>query len=58
MRRHGIAWHEKHRGQLFCNDSAEDVIAMLRAECDAAGVRWQTGCAVEEVRREGDDFCC
>ena len=56
MRRHGIAWHEKHRGQLFCNDSAEDVIAMLRAECDAAGVRWQTGCAVEEVRREGDDF--
>ncbi|MGN5479881.1 FAD-dependent oxidoreductase [Cupriavidus basilensis] len=32
MRRHGIDWHEKHRGQLFCNDSAEDVIAMLRAE--------------------------
>ncbi len=56
MRRHGIAWHEKHRGQLFCNDSAEDVIAMLRAECDAGEVRWQTGCSVEEVRREGDDF--
>lgn len=56
MRRHGVAWHEKHRGQLFCNDSAEDVIAMLRAECDAGGVRWQTGCAVQEVRREGDDF--
>ncbi|TDF67111.1 NAD(P)/FAD-dependent oxidoreductase [Cupriavidus sp. L7L] len=56
MRRHGIAWHEKHRGQLFCNDSAEDVIAMLRAECDTGRVRWQTGCAVAEVRREGDDF--
>ncbi|WP_265921438.1 BaiN/RdsA family NAD(P)/FAD-dependent oxidoreductase [Cupriavidus nantongensis] len=56
MRRHGIAWHEKHRGQLFCNDSAEDVIAMLRAECDAGQVRWQTGCAVAEIRREGDDF--
>ncbi|MDQ0141744.1 NAD(P)/FAD-dependent oxidoreductase [Cupriavidus necator] len=56
MRRHGIDWHEKHRGQLFCNDSAEDVIAMLRAECDAGHVRWQTGCAVTEVRREGDDF--
>jgi predicted Rossmann fold flavoprotein len=56
MRRYGIDWHEKHRGQLFCNDSAEDVIAMLRAECDAGQVRWQTGCAVAEVRREGDDF--
>ncbi|WP_434033517.1 NAD(P)/FAD-dependent oxidoreductase [Cupriavidus sp. a3] len=56
MRRHGIAWHEKHRGQLFCNDSAEDVIAMLRAECDTGRVRWQTACAVAEVRREGDDF--
>ncbi|SOY48029.1 NAD(P)/FAD-dependent oxidoreductase [Cupriavidus taiwanensis] len=56
MRRYGIDWHEKHRGQLFCNDSAEDVIAMLRAECDAGQVRWQTGCTVAEVRREGDDF--
>ncbi|MCY1221269.1 hypothetical protein D9M72_333170 [compost metagenome] len=56
MRRHGIAWHEKHRGQLFCNDSAEEVIAMLRAECDTGRVRWQTGCSVAEVRREGDDF--
>ncbi|SPA37921.1 putative oxidoreductase with FAD/NAD(P)-binding domain; putative exported protein [Cupriavidus taiwanensis] len=56
MRRHGIDWHEKHRGQLFCNDSAEDVIAMLRAECDTGQVRWQTGCAVAEIRREGDDF--
>ncbi|WP_354684004.1 NAD(P)/FAD-dependent oxidoreductase [Cupriavidus necator] len=56
MRRYGIAWHEKHRGQLFCNDSAEDVIGMLRAECDTGHVRWQTGCTVTEVRREGDDF--
>lgn len=56
MRRHDIGWHEKHRGQLFCNDSAEDVIAMLRAECDGGHVSWRTGCTVEEVRREGDDF--
>lgn len=56
MRRYGIDWHEKHRGQLFCNDSAEDVIAMLRAECDTGHVRWQTGCSVAEIRREGDDF--
>lgn len=56
MRRYRIDWHEKHRGQLFCNDSAEDVIAMLRAECDAGHVRWQTGCSIAEVRREGDDY--
>ncbi|WP_439668106.1 putative flavoprotein YhiN [Cupriavidus necator] len=56
MRHYGIDWHEKHRGQLFCNDSAEDVIAMLRAECDTGHVRWHTGCSVAEVRREGDDF--
>jgi len=56
MRRYRIDWHEKHRGQLFCNDSAEDVIAMLRAECEAGHVHWQTGCSVAEVRREGDDF--
>ncbi|KWR78608.1 NAD(P)/FAD-dependent oxidoreductase [Cupriavidus sp. IDO] len=56
MRRYEIDWHEKHRGQLFCNDSAEDVIAMLRAECDTGHVHWQTGCSVAEVRREGEDF--
>ena len=31
LRRHGIAFHEKHKGQLFCDDSAEHIIAMLRA---------------------------
>ncbi|MGO4325508.1 NAD(P)/FAD-dependent oxidoreductase [Cupriavidus sp. 2TAF22] len=56
MRRHEIDWHEKHRGQLFCNDSAEQVIDMLGAECGAGDVAWRTGCSVEEVRREGDDF--
>ena len=29
VQRHRIAWHEKHKGQLFCDDSAEDIIAML-----------------------------
>ena len=42
VHRHGIGFHEKHRGQLFCNDSAERIIAMLVAECGAGGVqRWQ-----------------
>lgn len=49
MKRHHIAWHEKHRGQLFCNDSSESIIDMLRAECDAGGVQWRMGCSVAEI---------
>lgn len=42
MDRHGIAHHEKHKGQLFADRSAEDIIAMLLAECAVGGVqRWQ-----------------
>src|SRR5450755_3602666 len=35
VERHGIAWHEKHKGQLFCDGSSAEIIAMLLAECDA-----------------------
>jgi predicted Rossmann fold flavoprotein len=50
MQKHGIAWHEKHKGQLFCDHSAEDLIAMLLAECAAGNVeRWQP-CQVQSVR--------
>ena len=35
--RHGIAWHEKHRGQLFCDHRADDIIQMLLRECEAGG---------------------
>ena len=49
MNRHGISFHEKHKGQLFCDRSAEDLITMLLAECAAGGVtRWQP-CAVKSV---------
>ncbi len=42
LQRHGIAFHEKHKGQLFCDRSSEDIIQMLLAECDAGHVtRWQ-----------------
>ena len=56
MKRHGIAWHEKHKGQLFCDRSAEDIIAMLKAECDAGGVAWRMPTKVQSLRREGEDF--
>jgi predicted Rossmann fold flavoprotein len=54
LRRHGIGWHEKHRGQLFCDEGSGRIIRMLLDECDAGGVqRWQP-CVVHEVSaREG-----
>ena len=49
LQRHRITFHEKHKGQLFCDDTSEDIIAMLLRECEAGGVtRWQP-CAVHQV---------
>ncbi len=49
LQRHGIPFQEKHKGQLFCTRSAEDIIQMLLAECAAGGVqRWQP-CSVREI---------
>ena len=56
VKQHRIAFHEKHRGQLFCDDSAEQIIAMLRAECDAGQVQWRNPVAVKVIRREGEQF--
>jgi predicted Rossmann fold flavoprotein len=56
VQRHRIAFHEKHKGQLFCDDSSEQVIAMLVRECEAGGVvRWQP-CAVHTVQPAGAGF--
>ena len=54
VKRHGIAFHEKHKGQLFCDRSADDLIQMLLREADAGGVqRWQP-CKVTAVRHGAD----
>src|SRR5712672_1382257 len=42
VEKHGIAYHEKTLGQLFCDGSAQQIVAMLEAECRASGVRIQT----------------
>ena len=49
VERHGIAYHEKELGQLFCDDSSKQIVAMLLAECAAAGVDVRTSCSVEAV---------
>jgi predicted Rossmann fold flavoprotein len=54
MKRYRIGYHEKHKGQLFCDDSAEDIIRMLKAECDAGGVTWRMPLQVASVTRQAD----
>ena len=51
VRRHGIAFHEKTLGQLFCDGSARQIVDMLLAECAAGGVTLRLGTAVTEISR-------
>ncbi|HEY1225158.1 MAG TPA: NAD(P)/FAD-dependent oxidoreductase [Brevundimonas sp.] len=52
----GIAWHEKTLGQLFCDDSAKQIIRMLTDDMKAAGATLSLGVGVERVGRAGDGF--
>jgi hypothetical protein len=56
IERHGIAYHEKTLGQLFCDGSSQQIIDMLKSECDRGGVEWRMPCAVREVMHEGKTF--
>jgi len=51
VERHGIAYHEKTLGQLFCDGSARQIVTMLERECGAASVEICCGVRVSEVRR-------
>ena len=48
---HGIAYHEKKLGQLFCDGSAQQIIDALVADCVAAGVEIRLGCAIHGVTK-------
>ena len=56
VKRHRIRFHEKHRGQLFCDESSEQIIDMLVAECEAGNVRWMRPVQVAHVGRTGEVF--
>ncbi len=56
VERHRIAYHEKKLGQLFCDRSATDIVAMLKAECERGRVTWRVPSAVESVRHDGSRF--
>ncbi|RST55122.1 NAD(P)/FAD-dependent oxidoreductase [Variovorax sp. MHTC-1] len=54
VQRHGIAFHEKHKGQLFCDGSSQQIIDMLLAECAAGGVAHWQPCSVGEIAFSGE----
>jgi predicted Rossmann fold flavoprotein len=54
--RHRIAWHEKTLGQLFCDDSAKDIIRMLLDEMEAAGAKLQLRTEISDVEKTDSGF--
>jgi predicted Rossmann fold flavoprotein len=56
VKKHRIGYHEKHRGQLFCDDSAEQIIQMLKTECADGDVTWRMPTKVESIEKLGDNF--
>jgi predicted Rossmann fold flavoprotein len=51
VEKHKISWHEKKLGQLFCDKSSRDIVAMLLKECEDAGVELRTGCKIEKISK-------
>ncbi len=67
VKKYRIAHHEKHKGQLFCDDSSEQIIQMLRAECQQGDVAWRMPSKVAGIEKteagflvtaEGGDVSC
>ncbi len=56
VRKHRIAYHEKKLGQLFCNESSQQIVAMLMDECSRARVETRVNCRVDSVDKTGDSF--
>ncbi|MFZ5669756.1 MAG: NAD(P)/FAD-dependent oxidoreductase [Pseudomonadota bacterium] len=56
VERHGVAWHEKTLGQLFCDGSARQIVRMLTDEMTGAGAELRLSTAVERADRDGDGF--
>ncbi len=56
VERHKIAWHEKEPGQLFCDGSASQIVAMLLEECASGNVKFEYGRAIERVEHRDGEF--
>ena len=57
VERHRIAWHEKHKGQLFCDGPSQQIIEMLLAECAAGNVMHWQPCTIESLVFSGSSPC-
>ena len=55
VEKHGVRYHEKTLGQLFCDDSAQRIVALLERECGDAGVAIRCGVRIGEVRAQASD---
>jgi predicted Rossmann fold flavoprotein len=67
VKKHQIPFHEKHQGQLFCDESAQDIIQLLLSECELGSVDIRYPLSVKSIQPEGDfwlvqteeeDFSC
>lgn len=56
VNQYGIDWHEKTLGQLFCDNSAKDIINMLRTEMQQANVRLDLNTTISDIRKTADGF--
>src|SRR5258706_3743974 len=56
VQQHRIPFHEKHKGQLFCDGSSDEIIAMLLRECEAGRIERRQPCVVSEVRHSAGRF--
>ena len=58
VERHGVEYEERDHGQLFCTDSAKEIVRVLLTECEWAGVSLQMQCEIRQVSRaESGQFC-
>lgn len=55
VEKHGIPYHERKHGELFCNESAKDILKMLLDECAEAGVDIKTKCTVEKIHASKEE---
>lgn len=56
VRKHRIAYHEKKLGQLFCDESSQQILGMLMDECNRANVELRVNCRIQSVDKIGGNF--
>jgi predicted Rossmann fold flavoprotein len=57
LEKHGISYHEKILGQLFCDLTAKDIVKMLRHECKQANVEIRTDCEISQLEYKSKQYC-